>query len=432
MSSYNYDRSSVDKERGAVIGLGVALAVVLAGVLILGIMAAVSASIFTKSQVRTRLNSTSDTVPWVKIGQNLTSETLKRKQEYSVQKNLFDFSPKFNDTPTAPNTSNWQIVPDVLSVNGTTVHSLYFVNLSSNQQRPNVMSKMVMAYDGNFGSVCGNPGGGNGWQQSYNAALNLPYVTACPQATSSSQCNCPAGQACSQCPTGQVCTAGMCQSGGGFAGNYVQIGSWVIFPEQVPIPGTTQFLDVLSFATNAGQRAKFQMSDVGNFVGLCNNNNVFGGFNIINNAQGSGGFGDPPCGAFQSTDGQYCYQGFGQTCPPVGQATCNTGDPAPQVGAVCVQGNWMQLDAENLTTDKLNIGGWQIYEVSGASGPGSSELRFVNPNGQYFAMQDTGQFVSSCAGGKAMGSLTWQTLYSSYGPTGNPPTGQVPWIDFEC
>lgn len=433
----------MDPDRGTIIGLSVALAVLAAGILVLGIMVAVSASLFTKNQIKTVMDPVSSTFPWVKIGQSLSTQVNSSKAQYGLD-HLFNFSPTPQSVTSAPNSSTWQIVPDYfIGPNGQQVNSLYFVNLSSNQARPNVWMKQVMAYDGNFGSVCVNQNAQSGWQSTYNAALNVPYSSACPSAISSSQCSCdPNAGSCAQCPAGQICTGGLCNSGGGFAGNYIQIGSWVIFPEQIP-NGSDGYLDALSFATNQGQRAKFQMSDVGNFVGLCGNGNTVAGFNIINNAQGSGGFPNPPCGYFTNNGPQQCYQGFGQTCSGVpgcssfsGQC-CNNADCGTST-PVCVQGTCKFLQPEQITTQTLNIGKWQITEKlfnPSQYGGVTSELRFINPNGQYFAMQDTGQFLSVCANGTVMGSLTWNTLYPYHDGNGNllnSPNGQVPGINFQC
>lgn len=394
----------------------------------------------TTASIKTTL-SANDSVPWVMIGQSI--EGLNKLRESSGgpsgPKNLKTYksgkSGKSGDgsktdeknaidlilNGSTSDINVWNIIPDqVPDANGNQVTILNFTNSSKNNLNPNVATRFQMTPDGNFTGACAAAQGTAGYTNAVdmNTISNNQSPTTCTTQQGWTQCTSSASSGSQgACAQGQTCVLGRCinSSTGGFAGNYLQIGSWTIFPENV---GTQ---NCLSFTTNLGMRGRFRMYDTGTVSSVC----------AANTSQTNQGLfiyyfpGGPSVAAASNIEPNYV--GLPCSKPPIAQCASNDNCSSNQLGNVCIGGTCYQLGTQARSVSTLNIGSWTISEALNSNGA-ASELRFTSPEGNYWSMQDSGNFLSVCSNGNIRGSFQWSPeLWSN-----NSPTAFVSGNSFSC
>lgn len=387
-----------------------------------------------------------DTVPWVLIGQNI--EGLKNLNEAKGNSNHKGTKIKSSGSASSGSASGsssknetkknidmilhgndqdinvWNIIPDQYTdASGRTINILNFMNTSKNNTNPNVQTRFQMTPDGNFTSGCGSQPGTAGYTQQLdmNTLANGKTSIGCQTNQGWTQCTTTAA-AGSQgaCTTGnQTCVLGRCinSNPNGFAGNYVQVGSWTIFPENISqnpfdppsaktntqdgqVGQTSQVANCLTFATNLGMRGRFRMFDVGTMSSYCSPDSATGS----TTNQGLVVIYDPNTNLNPSSPI------YGTSCPAPRPAQCSNNDSCSSngLGNACIGGNCFQMPTQMRSVSTLTIGTWILSEAPNSNGA-TTELRFTSPDGNYWSMQDSGNFLSVCASGNIRGSLQWNS-----------------------
>jgi hypothetical protein len=332
---------------------------------------------------------TTQTWPWVKIGQSIDALKFpKGSKEYN------DKLLKGSDGDVGV----WSIVPDVLPNNQ---NILNFTSLSTSTSQSRIPARFQMTPNENLTGSCAASGDTSNAGYSETFAFDRAYGNNsgyCQPAIAWSEClvdrpNQPAPPAGSgaqgACAKNQVCNGGTCQ-----------IGSWTMYPESYQTndqPPQTRYN--LSFVSSVGYRSKIQMGDTGTITSYCTNGQTNRGLNVVFNGQTTGAQ-DPPYGSICPLDPQ------GSQCSQNPQCTGSAN--------VCVGGNCVQFQgSEGLTLQSLNIGGWLIDEHLGTFGA-TTELRFTSPSGNYYSFLDTGNVLSVCSNGSVTASLDFTQLPQNY------------------